>query len=98
MQPCLERRVHNNEHDLAKLHKQWFQPEADKREKILRHEPILIRRIQRDYDKLQDLASERIELVEGALQLHIRSIDICIGWTMISTKLIDNHLLNQAVV
>ncbi|KAI8149089.1 hypothetical protein BJV82DRAFT_590591 [Fennellomyces sp. T-0311] len=65
----LERRVHVHQHDLAKLHKQWFHPELEKRQKILRHEPLLIKKIQRDYDKLEDLASERIQLVEGALQL-----------------------------
>lgn len=65
----LEKRVHMNENDLAKLHKQWFQPELEKREKILKHEPALIRRIHRDYDKLEDLATERIQLMEGALKL-----------------------------
>lgn len=58
-----------NQHDLDKLHKQWFHPEQEKKDKVLRNEPVLIKRIQRDYDKLEDLAAERIELVEGALQL-----------------------------
>ncbi|CDH53573.1 phdfinger domain containing protein [Lichtheimia corymbifera JMRC:FSU:9682] len=61
----LERRMHMNQHDLDKLHKQWFHPEQEKKDKVLRNEPVLIKRIQRDYDKLEDLAAERIELVEG---------------------------------
>ncbi|KAI9275538.1 hypothetical protein BDA99DRAFT_495744 [Phascolomyces articulosus] len=65
----LERRIHSHQHDLSKFHKQWFQAEMEKKKKIQKHEPILINSIQRDYDKLEDLATERIQLMEGALQL-----------------------------
>lgn len=65
----LERRVSSHQHDLDKLFKQRFHPETEKREKALRNEPALIRRIHRDYNKLENLASERIELMQGALQL-----------------------------
>ncbi|KAI7855003.1 hypothetical protein BDC45DRAFT_507494 [Circinella umbellata] len=71
----LERKVHSHQHDLAKFHKQWFQAEFEKKQKIQSHEPVLIKRIQRDYDKLEELATERIELVEGALQLVDRHLN-----------------------
>ncbi|KAI8099041.1 uncharacterized protein BX664DRAFT_354522 [Halteromyces radiatus] len=71
----LERRVHTQQHDLTKLHRQWFHQELEKREKILKHEPNIIKRVQRDYDKLEDLASERIQLAENALRLVDRHLE-----------------------
>ncbi|ORX59746.1 hypothetical protein DM01DRAFT_1191704 [Hesseltinella vesiculosa] len=65
----LERRVHTGQHDLTKIHRSWFSQDQEKREKYIKHEPNLIKRIQRDYDKLEDLATERIKLAENALHL-----------------------------
>jgi hypothetical protein len=65
----LERRVHSQQLDLNKIHRQWFTQELEKREKILKHETNMIRRIQRDYDKLEELSTERIQLAENALLL-----------------------------
>ncbi|KAI8329336.1 hypothetical protein BC941DRAFT_443267 [Chlamydoabsidia padenii] len=65
----LERRVHSQQLDLTKFHRQWFNQELEKREKILKHETLVIRRIQRDYDKLEELSNERIQLAETALRL-----------------------------
>ncbi|KAI8064723.1 hypothetical protein BC940DRAFT_305181 [Gongronella butleri] len=70
----LERRIQTGQHDLMKIHRQWFQQDQEKREKYAKHEPNLIRRIQRDYDKLEDLAAERIQLAENALHLMDRHI------------------------
>ncbi|ORZ09950.1 hypothetical protein BCR42DRAFT_441507 [Absidia repens] len=71
----LERRVHTQQLDLTKLHRQWFAQELDKREKILKHETTIIKRIQRDYDKLEDLSTERIQLAENALRLVDRHLE-----------------------
>ncbi|KAI7903044.1 uncharacterized protein BX663DRAFT_509334 [Cokeromyces recurvatus] len=64
-----ERRIRSGQHDLAKIHKQWFTQEIDKREKLLKSQPILIQRIKNDYNKLEDLANERVSLAEEALKL-----------------------------
>ncbi|KAI8369402.1 uncharacterized protein BYT42DRAFT_108600 [Radiomyces spectabilis] len=66
---ALERRIQLQQQDLTKIHRQWFQPDADKKEKLLRQEPSIIRRIQRDYEKLSELSTERIQLAEEALRL-----------------------------
>ncbi|CAO3630499.1 unnamed protein product [Cunninghamella blakesleeana] len=71
----LEKRVHAQQLDLSKLHRQWFHQESEKREKILKHEPNIIKRIRRDYDKLEDLATERIQLAENALHLVDRHLE-----------------------
>jgi hypothetical protein len=72
-----EKRIKTGQHDLAKIHRQWFNQELEKRERLLRHQPVIIQRIQSDYNKLEDLAAERITLAEEALKLVLFSI-----WTM----------------
>ncbi|KAI8976124.1 hypothetical protein BDB01DRAFT_804602 [Pilobolus umbonatus] len=64
-----ERRIKSGQHDLATLHRHWFNHELDKREKLLKQQPAIIKRIQSDYNKLEDLANERISLAEEALKL-----------------------------
>ncbi|KAI9478474.1 MAG: hypothetical protein EXX96DRAFT_483618, partial [Benjaminiella poitrasii] len=61
--------IRSGQHDLAKIHKQWFTQEIDKREKLLKSQPILIQRIRNDYTKLENLANERMSLAEEALKL-----------------------------
>jgi hypothetical protein len=74
-----EKRIKTGEHDLAKIHKQWFNQPAEKKEKLLRHQPVIIKRIQDDYNKLEDLSSERISLAEEALKLVkiVNILDTC---------------------
>ncbi|CEP11130.1 hypothetical protein [Parasitella parasitica] len=64
-----ERRIKAGQHDLTKIHRQWFTQEFEKKEKLLKHQPAIIQRIQNDYSKLEDLANERISLAEEALKL-----------------------------
>ncbi|KAL7312710.1 hypothetical protein PS15m_012373 [Mucor circinelloides] len=64
-----ERRIKSGQHDLTKIHRQWFTQELDKKEKLLKHQPVIIQRIQNDYNKLEDLANERVSLAEEALKL-----------------------------
>ncbi|CAO3622710.1 unnamed protein product [Mucor fragilis] len=64
-----ERRIKSGQHDLTKIHRQWFTQELDKREKLLKHQPVIIQRIQNDYNKLEDLANERVSLAEEAIKL-----------------------------
>ncbi|KAI8646479.1 hypothetical protein BD408DRAFT_440146 [Parasitella parasitica] len=64
-----ERRIKAGQHDLAKIHRQWFTQELEKREKLLKHQPVIIQRIHNDYNKLEGLANERVSLAEEALKL-----------------------------
>ncbi|KAI8390121.1 hypothetical protein BD560DRAFT_379975 [Blakeslea trispora] len=67
-----EKRIRSGQHDLAKIHRQWFsgtQEPVEKRDKLLKNQPVIIRRIQEDYHQLQDLADERVTLAEEALKL-----------------------------
>lgn len=64
-----EKRIRSGQHDLAKIHRQWFSQDSEKKEKLLRHQPVIVQRIQNDYNKLEDLATERISLAEEALKL-----------------------------
>lgn len=64
-----EKRIRSGQHDLAKIHRQWFSQDLEKKEKLLRHQPVIVQRIQNDYNKLEDLATERISLAEEALKL-----------------------------
>ena len=64
-----ERRIKSGQHDLTKIHRQWFTQELEKREKLLKHQPVIIQRIQNDFNKLEDLANERVSLAEEALKL-----------------------------
>lgn len=54
---------------MSKIHRQWFNQELEKKEKLMKHQPIIVQRIQNDYNKLEDLATERISLAEAALKL-----------------------------
>lgn len=64
-----EKRIKSGQHDLNKIHRQWFTQELDKREKLLKNQPVIIQRIQNDFNKLEDLATERVSLAEQALKL-----------------------------
>ncbi|KAG1175337.1 hypothetical protein G6F70_000715 [Rhizopus microsporus] len=70
-----EKRIKSAQHDLAKIHKQWFTQEIEKREKILKEQPELIQRVRNDYNKLEDLANERVSLAEEALKLVDRHLN-----------------------
>lgn len=71
-----ERRMKSAQHNLAKIHKQWFIQETDKK-KILKEQPEIIQRVKNDFNKLEDLANERVSLAEEALKLVIKVI---FGW------------------
>ncbi|KAI8047832.1 uncharacterized protein B0P05DRAFT_565221 [Gilbertella persicaria] len=67
-----EKRIRSGQHDLAKIHRQWFsdhQDPAEKRDKLLKNQPVIIKRIHEDYHQLHDLANERVSLAEEALRL-----------------------------
>ncbi|KAG2199431.1 hypothetical protein INT47_011543 [Mucor saturninus] len=73
-----EKRIKSAQHELSKLHRQWFDGDPQKRERLKKHEPVLIQRIETDYAKLQDLANERIHLAQEALTLvekHLQRLD-----------------------
>ncbi|KAG0748967.1 hypothetical protein G6F57_003268 [Rhizopus arrhizus] len=62
------------QHNLAKIHKQWFIQETDKK-KILKEQPEIIQRVKNDFNKLEDLANERVSLAEEALKLVDRHLN-----------------------
>ncbi|KAI9255343.1 hypothetical protein EDC94DRAFT_617385 [Helicostylum pulchrum] len=64
-----EKRIKSAKHELTKIHSQWFSQDAEKKEKLSRQEPVIVQRIEKDYAKLEDLATERITLAEEALKL-----------------------------
>ncbi|OBZ89092.1 Chromatin modification-related protein YNG2 [Choanephora cucurbitarum] len=67
-----EKRIRSGQHDLAKIHRQWFsgtQDPIEKRDKLLKNQPIIIKRIREDYHQLEGLADERVMLAEEALRL-----------------------------
>lgn len=64
-----EKRIKSSQHELSKIHRQWFEQEPDKKERLTRHEPVIIQRIENDYAKLQELANERIHLAQKTLTL-----------------------------
>lgn len=61
---------------MNKIHKQWFNQTVEKKEKFQKHQPVIIKRVQDDYNKLEDLASERISLAEEALKL-VKKLLLC---------------------
>jgi hypothetical protein len=42
---------------------------ADTKADALKNEPIIIRKIRRDYDRIQTLAEEKVQIAEEALRL-----------------------------
>jgi galactose-1-phosphate uridylyltransferase len=66
-----EKRISVAQYDLQSIHRQWFNQELEKRKKLLKHEPDLIKRIKNDYNKLEDLSTERIQLAEDSIKLVI---------------------------
>ncbi|KAI9287638.1 hypothetical protein BC943DRAFT_318514 [Umbelopsis sp. AD052] len=73
----LERHIHSRDNNLSKIHRQVMNSTETKAD-ALKNEPIIIRKIKRDYDRIQVLADEKVQIAEQALKLldrHLRRLD-----------------------
>ncbi|KAJ2960524.1 hypothetical protein NQZ79_g4102 [Umbelopsis isabellina] len=73
----LERHIHSRDNNLSKIHRQVMNS-TDTKADALKNEPIIIRKIRRDYDRIQTLADEKVQIAEEALKLlerHLRRLD-----------------------
>jgi len=64
----LERHIHSRDNNLSKIHRQVMNSTETKAD-ALKNEPIIIRKIKRDYDRIQVLADEKVQIAEQALKL-----------------------------
>lgn len=64
----LERHIHSRDNNLSKIHRQVMNS-TDTKADALKNEPIIIRKIRRDYDRIQTLADEKVQIAEEALKL-----------------------------
>ncbi|KAL0081612.1 hypothetical protein F4703DRAFT_1931306 [Phycomyces blakesleeanus] len=64
----IEDRIDSQQRELTKIHNQWFLPDAP-RDKLVKAEPTIVKKIDNDYKTLEGLADERVHLAEEALLL-----------------------------
>ncbi|KAG2172468.1 hypothetical protein INT44_006641 [Umbelopsis vinacea] len=82
----LERHIHSRDNNLSKIHRQVMNSTETKAD-ALKNEPIIIRKIKRDYDRIQVLADEKVQIAEQALKL----LNMNLGISFVHLKL-DRHL------